>query len=87
MGDQRRGREDGALRDRGPLTRVKPKAPRHAVAARLAAHCTDATWLGVCVRVVEAASVDRPALLTRTPDHFLNDGRQIFVKISYLFQY
>jgi len=50
---------------------VKPSAPRHAVAARLAAHCTDATWLGVCVRVVEAASVDRPALLTRTPDHFL----------------
>ena len=24
--------------------------------------------------------------LTRTPDHFINDGRQIFVKISYLFQ-
>jgi len=24
--------------------------------------------------------------LTRTPNHFINDGRQIFVKISYLFQ-
>jgi hypothetical protein len=24
--------------------------------------------------------------LLRTPDHFINDGRQIFVKISYLFQ-
>jgi hypothetical protein len=50
---------------------VKPKAPRHAIAPRLAARCTDATWIGVCVRVVEAASVDRPALVTRTPDHFL----------------
>jgi len=50
---------------------VKPKASRHAVASRLAARSTDATWIGVCVRVVEAASVDRPALLTRTPDHFL----------------
>jgi hypothetical protein len=50
---------------------VKPKVSRHAVASRLAARCTDATWIGVCVRVVDAASVDRPALLTRTPDHFL----------------
>ena len=50
---------------------MKPKASRHAVASRLAARSTDATWIGVCVRVVEAASVDRPALLTRTPDHFL----------------
>ena len=50
---------------------MKLKASRHAVASRLAARSTDATWIGVCVRVVEAASVDRPALLTRTPDHFL----------------
>jgi len=32
-------------------------------------------------------SVDGLGNLGRTPDHFLNDGRQIFVKISYLFQY
>jgi len=50
---------------------VKAKTSRHAVAARLAARATEATWLGVCVRVVEARSVDRPALLTRTPEHFL----------------
>jgi hypothetical protein len=32
-------------------------------------------------------TVDALGNLTRTPDHFINDGRQIFVKISYLFQY
>ena len=32
-------------------------------------------------------SVDPLGNLTRLPGHFLNDGRQIFVKISYLFQY
>jgi hypothetical protein len=32
-------------------------------------------------------SVDGLGNLSRTPDHFPNDGRQIFVKISYLFQY
>jgi hypothetical protein len=32
-------------------------------------------------------SVDALGNLSRTPEHFLNDGRQIFVKISYLFQY
>ena len=32
-------------------------------------------------------TVDALGNLARTPDHFLNDGRQIFVKISYLFQY
>ena len=47
------------------------KVPRSAVAARLAARCSDAAWIGVCVRVVEAATVDRPALVTRTPDHYL----------------
>ena len=31
-------------------------------------------------------TVDALGNLTRTPGHFLNDGRQIFVKISYLFQ-
>lgn len=41
------------------------------VAARLAAHATEATWIGACVRVVEAARVDRPALVTHTPEHFL----------------
>jgi hypothetical protein len=30
--------------------------------------------------------VDALGNLTRTPGHFLNDGRQIFLKISYLFQ-
>jgi hypothetical protein len=30
---------------------------------------------------------DQNGNLLRTPDHFINDGRQIFVKISYLFQY
>jgi len=32
-------------------------------------------------------AVDVLGNLARMPDHFLNDGRQIFVKISYLFQY
>jgi hypothetical protein len=32
-------------------------------------------------------AVDQLGNLTRTPENFLNDGRQIFVKISYLFQY
>lgn len=50
---------------------VKSKGPRPAVAARLAARAGDATWLGVCVRVVEAAAVERPALVTRTPEHYL----------------
>ena len=31
-------------------------------------------------------TVDALGNLTRTPEHFINDGRQIFVKISYLFQ-
>jgi hypothetical protein len=31
--------------------------------------------------------LDQSGNLLRTPGHFLNDGRQIFVKISYLFQY
>lgn len=31
--------------------------------------------------------VDALGNLARLPDRFLNDGRQIFVKISYLFQY
>jgi hypothetical protein len=32
-------------------------------------------------------SLDSYGNLSRTPEHFINDGRQIFVKISYLFQY
>jgi hypothetical protein len=32
-------------------------------------------------------AVDALGNLARTPGQFLNDGRQIFVKISYLFQY
>ena len=31
-------------------------------------------------------TVDALGNLARTPEQFLNDGRQIFVKISYLFQ-
>ena len=31
-------------------------------------------------------TVDPLGNLSRTPEHFINDGRQIFVKISYLFQ-
>ena len=50
---------------------MKPKVARAAVAARLAARGGDAAWIGVCVRVVEAAAVERPALVTRTPDHYL----------------
>jgi len=34
-----------------------------------------------------APTVDPFGNLSRTPGHFINDGRQIFVKISYLFQY
>ena len=33
-----------------------------------------------------APTVDPLGNLTRLPEHFTNDGRQIFVKISYLFQ-
>jgi hypothetical protein len=32
-------------------------------------------------------SLDSSGNLLRTPGSFLNDGRQIFVKISYHFQY
>jgi len=31
-------------------------------------------------------TVDPLGNLSRTPEHFINDGRQIFVKVSYLFQ-
>ena len=50
---------------------MKRKPSRPAVAARLAARAGDATWIGVCVRVGEAAAVEQPALVTRTPDHYL----------------
>jgi hypothetical protein len=42
---------------------------------------------GLCLRVAGTAQCDPsgPGLL-RTPDGFINDGRQFFVKISYLFR-
>jgi len=36
--------------------------------------------------LVSPLGADINGNLLRTPDHFINDGRQIFVKISYLFQ-
>jgi len=41
------------------------------VAARLASRASDATWIGVCVRVVDAARVQGPAGAVSTPGHFL----------------
>ena len=41
------------------------------VAARLASRAGDATWIGVCVRVVDAARVQGPAGAVSTPGHFL----------------
>jgi Domain of unknown function (DUF5916) len=37
--------------------------------------------------LAEPVGVDPAGNLLRAPGHFLNDGRQIFMKISYLFQY
>ena len=49
---------------------ARPRTPA-GVALRLAARAGDDAWIGVCVRVVEARRIDRPALVTRTPEHFL----------------
>jgi hypothetical protein len=37
--------------------------------------------------LADPVGVDSSGNLLRTPGHFITDGRQIFVKISYLFQY
>jgi hypothetical protein len=53
-------------------------------------HPGTAVYLGYNSNLQNLANpvgVDQNGNLLRTPDHFINDGRQIFVKISYLFQY
>ena len=50
---------------------MTPPSLRAAIAARLAARATGATWIGACVRVVERAGAEREGLVTRTPDHYL----------------
>lgn len=41
------------------------------VVSRLSARCGDDTWVGACVRVVEAARREGPDTVERTPDHYL----------------
>ena len=53
-------------------------------------HPGTAVYLGYNSNLQNLANpigLDSSGNLLRTPDHFINDGRQIFVKISYLFQY
>lgn len=53
-------------------------------------HPGTAVYLGYNSNLQNLANpvgADQNGNLLRTPDHFINDGRQIFVKISYLFQY
>ena len=41
------------------------------LAHRLSARCGDDTWIGACVRVVEAARREGSSSVERTPDHYL----------------
>ena len=44
---------------------------RDALARRLSSRCGDESWIGVCVRVVDASRRDDGASIVRTPDHYL----------------
>jgi Domain of unknown function (DUF5916) len=46
----------------------------------------DPRLLGVCAGL-SCPVGQSPDGLLRTPNHFINDGRQIFIKLSYLFRY
>ena len=41
------------------------------LAHRLSVRCGDDTWIGACVRVVEAARREGSSSVERTPDHYL----------------
>ena len=41
------------------------------IARRLAATYTRACWIGLCVRVIDAATHESDDAITRTPDHYL----------------
>ena len=43
----------------------------HDIARRLAPECAADTWIGLCVRVIRAASRDIDGAIVATPDHFL----------------
>lgn len=41
------------------------------IARRLAPACTRECWIGLCVRVIDAAAHETGNAITRTPDHYL----------------
>lgn len=47
------------------------KPGRILLAHRLSARCGDDTWIGTCVRVVEAARREGSEAVEHTPDHYL----------------
>jgi hypothetical protein len=47
------------------------KPGRSALSHRLSARCGDDTWIGACVRVVEAARREGSEAVEHTPDHYL----------------
>ncbi len=47
------------------------KPGRNLLSHRLSARCGDDTWIGACVRVVEAARREGSDAVERTPDHYL----------------
>ena len=47
------------------------KAGLSQLSQRLSARCGDDTWIGACVRVVEAARREGSDAVERTPDHYL----------------